>query len=506
MKGGTDMSVQQRVNWNPFEILKEIATGAMGAGIVEGVKTATSEKVKSAVTKKFAEFRTEMWTFVTTDLWILNPTAADNLRRRQANRQMGKPRTYGTHEPYKPMDENKFADILASVYKTLEVKYPNDEQKREDERLEAFQRMGMMSDEEFDQYIEGFNDDDLSQITRRILLEIGGIARTIVDGIPEAARRANEFGNMAAGGLADGIDTVADVLRGNPITPNAATAGYAKLGNSVGELVKYVWNKGNSIARNALLIFFGYLIGWFTLIFVLASANVTTGVIFLTIFPLIVGMILIIPEPIVGIAILTVEQAKPLKRAIKMITLAQILIGIYLSVIPISSSPARFLLLISMIAGILFMTFTFSNKGHAAYRWGIMVLVIGALLITGTFLFGGNDGTMQSVTQNAQGLIQQVPKTVAAVTEEKPFATFVIEAGTVANKWVCDIPDGQNFSIKSDGAFFIFEGSGYRSAAKGLTIGTAHAQKGYPNMGLYVNLTNGATKLAGPVTINIYLK
>ncbi|MDD4930818.1 MAG: hypothetical protein PHG66_01525 [Candidatus Colwellbacteria bacterium] len=467
----------------------------MGAGIVEGVKTAASEKIKSAVTKKFSEFRTEMWTFVTTDLSLINPTAAANLIRRQTDRQSTSPRTYGAHEAYKPMDENKFADILASVYKTMEIKY-SDEQKREDERVEAFERMGMMSDEEFDGYIEGFNDDDLFQITKRIILEV----RTIIEGIPGAATRVNEIGNTAAEGLAKGVDAITDSLKGNPVTVTKANAGYVKLGSSVKELLGFVWNKGNDVARNALLIFFGYLIGWFAVIFAMASYNLTVGTILMTILPVIIAAILIIPEPIIGIAILTAEQTKPLKRAIKTITFAQIAIGIYLSVIPIRSSPAQFLLLISLVAGIIFMTFTFSNKGHAAYRWGIIVLVGISLLITGSFLLGGKDAT-----KNAGNILQQIPQAVASITEEKPFATFVIEKGAT-NQWVCDIPDGKSFSIKSDGPFFIFEGSGYRSAAKGLTPGTAHAQKGYANMGLYVSLTNGKTTIAGPVTINVYLK
>lgn|GEM_PF-6441185 len=201
--------MQQRVNWNPLEILKEITTGALGAGIVEGVKGVATEKVKSAMTKKFADFRTEMWTFVTTDLYMRDPIAAENLRRRQSDRQEKQPRTYGNQTPYKAMEENKFADILASVYKTLEIKFPNDEQKREDERLEAFERMGRMNDQEFDQYIEGFNDDDLHQIFDRIICEAQALAERISRGarnISAAAPGVMDTANSAAGKAATGVN------------------------------------------------------------------------------------------------------------------------------------------------------------------------------------------------------------------------------------------------------------------------------------------------------------
>jgi len=145
---------------NPLELLKEIGVVAVFDAVKERLKTEAGREVVGQVLEKvkksLEESRAELMAFVI-KLGVEEPTASKNLKQRQEDRQLLRPRNYGKYEPYKYGDETKYVNLLTKLYKAL------DEPEEEEERKEVFKFLGHMPDEEFDTFLEFLNHDIVIQ-------------------------------------------------------------------------------------------------------------------------------------------------------------------------------------------------------------------------------------------------------------------------------------------------------------------------------------------------------
>ena len=96
---------------------------------------------------------------------------------------------------------------LAVLYKSMDAA---------EERLnrdQEFERLGRMTDEQFDSAIQGYIDDDLKQFWNRMVFELKNIGQgfaTIGAAAPGALKKADQVADKAA----DGINALTKFIKG----------------------------------------------------------------------------------------------------------------------------------------------------------------------------------------------------------------------------------------------------------------------------------------------------
>lgn len=144
-----------------IEIVKEIGVATGVNVVMEKMKTKVGEHVAEEVRKKLTdEHRAELLAYLG-ELDAYNKKASKNLLRRQAERNAQAPRSYGNHEKYKPGDEDRYVTLLTKLYLAL------DDEHEKNARMQTFEWLGEMGDEEFDAVLELLNHDVILQYTQK---------------------------------------------------------------------------------------------------------------------------------------------------------------------------------------------------------------------------------------------------------------------------------------------------------------------------------------------------
>ena len=146
-----------------IEIVKEVGVATGVNVVMEKMKQKTGEVVAEEVRKKLTdEHRAELLSYLR-GLSVYSERASKNFLRRQAERQMQMPRSYGNHEKYKPGDEDRYVTLLAKLYLAL------DDEHEKSARIQTFKWLGEMGDEEFDNALEMLHNDVILQYFKKAL-------------------------------------------------------------------------------------------------------------------------------------------------------------------------------------------------------------------------------------------------------------------------------------------------------------------------------------------------
>jgi|GEM_PF-3989517 len=230
------------------------------------------------------------------------------------------------------------------------------------------------------------------------------------------------------------------------------TEGFVSLITALKDLVAAIWEKGNQKLRFLMIAFFMYVTCWFATVFFFAAVNSKLPIIIFTFFALFVVGVIFIAEPILGLVFLNINQTKALRKGLGLILLSQMLIGIYLTVVPVHVYPANFLLLVIFVVAILLLSFSVENKRHKGYKWGMRALVIGTLIIT--FIFLDKGGVITEVKESLNS-----PKTAIGETIQKTFgpSAEVTITKKDGNVFLIHMNERQNFTIISTGTFRFYD-------------------------------------------------
>lgn len=228
--------------------------------------------------------------------------------------------------------------------------------------------------------------------------------------------------------------------------------GFKNLAAALKDLIVAIWNKGNQKLRFLMTMFFMYLAVWFATVFFFAAVGSKLPVIVFTIFALVVVAVILISEPVLGLVFLNINQTKALRKGLGLILLSQMLIGIYLTVIPVHIYPANFLLLVIFVTAILLLSFSVENKRSSWYRWIMRLLVIGTLVIT--FIFLNKGGMIDQVKESLTS-----PKTAVGEVVQKTFGPLADVTITKddGNTFLCHMNEGQKFIIINTGTFRFYD-------------------------------------------------
>ena len=144
----------------PAAVAASIGVPALLRAFREGfLEKKSKEAGEKAYDKFFADrIRAKLMLFIR-NLAKENPTASSNLFKRQEDRQFLRARSYGNEAPYEPGDEDFMVAMLGKIFMAFE---DNGEQK-----LEVFEWLGMLNDEDFDSALEFIHHDAFLQFLRK---------------------------------------------------------------------------------------------------------------------------------------------------------------------------------------------------------------------------------------------------------------------------------------------------------------------------------------------------
>lgn len=144
-----------------IEIVKEIGVATGVNVVMEKMKAKMGDQVAEEVKKKLTdEHRAELLAYLC-GLEAYSKKASKSFLRRQAERQVLAPRSYGDHDKYKPGDEDRYITLLTKLYLAL------DDEHEKNARIQTFKWLGEMSDEEFDAVLEVLHHDVILQYFKK---------------------------------------------------------------------------------------------------------------------------------------------------------------------------------------------------------------------------------------------------------------------------------------------------------------------------------------------------
>ena len=439
------------MNW------KEIGEGLGLAAIMEGATEAAKSFLKTAkdkgiekLQKDFSEYRSELTVFIDNEVMDFDPEAHDGLmiaHRRRSNRERV---PYDRTRRYEYGDENKMVTMLTTLYKHL-----SDEDEY-DKRLKTFQLLGHMAKDdprEFDQTLDMLEDDKVSQLTRKVFSTFGQYA-------PKVAAAVNNGLNYGASAAND----AAEAIRTGRSSANPDN-GIINAGNGIWNLIKAIWSEGNSTVRGAMAAFLVYLFVWLAVIFTFGAVNAKAGVAILGIVGVMITPIfLAIAQPIVASVIFTGKTGprKSLRNACFIIFAAQLLIGLYLYIVPVHADPLLFFVVVSCVFIAILLHEAIANHKSRTYRWIITAITLIAIGSSVSLFFGGPKeapGKLSQYFGDAKSAVADViqPQAKNQTTEKANairFTTDPSEVGTL----ICSVTEGERYIVTSSEDFRLWLG------------------------------------------------
>ncbi len=442
------------------EFAKEIGAEAIASAIVEALKDlikTAKDKGTEQLKKDFSEYRSELFAFIGS-LKGIDPVAYEGLMKAHELRQFCLTVPYNQAVSYKQGDENKMITVLTTLYKYLS------EKGEEDDRMEIFQGLGHQAKDHpqaFDQAMAMLDDDKVPQFFKRVFEEAKNIFAVIGQYAPQTAIIANNALNQGANAL----NQFAQAVTTNDYSTNPNN-GAVNAGKGILNLGKAIWFKGNSIARGFMAALIGYLAIWLAISFTFGMLNMKAGVVVMgTICVAAMLFFFAIAEPVVTSAVFTGKEGilKSLRKWLFIILTGQLLIGLYLYIVPIHTEPLWFFVVLAAIFVTIFLHFSGINRKSGTYRWIIKIMTFIAIGMSVLLLLGGPiqaPKTANEYLENTKEAISDIlpSQSEAPAAQNNIIIDFTTNPNDEGGTFICEVSEGQKLIVRSDKDFRLWLG------------------------------------------------
>lgn len=186
---------------------------------------------------------------------------------------------------------------------------------------------------------------------------------------------------------------------------------------AVWAIIAAVWNTGNRLARWAIVI----IALWPFLLVVVALAGIPLLTSLLALLPIVALLLLILAslDPLIIMAIGAFPQGRVCLRWIATIIGTELIVGVYLSVVPVWQDRGLVPLLVLIITAVLFFSIGIQGK-WVKKAVGILILI--AIAITIIFTLGGREKIEQKIKEREIKWSRQ-QATAVAQQEQLPICT-----------------------------------------------------------------------------------
>lgn len=202
-------------------------------------------------------------------------------------------------------------------------------------------------------------------------------------------------------------------------------------------VVVALWNTGNRWVRWAIAI----IASWPLLMIYFSISPASALVPYTALLPLFAVILLFIAwlDPLVVVAIAAFPKGRTVLKWLAGIIAVELIIGIYLSVVPVINNPALVPLLILIVAAMVFLFISpIKNK------WTKRILYALVVIITLSFFF---PNIMKAIREKGE---KWDKKTAVSLLEEEPKRLLTPPRAAVAEKPICDGPAIYKFDGKNE--------------------------------------------------------